>query len=187
MSILKYFLVTSLVFAGVVSAKSELNVTQLRAAAFMLKKAEQKSVSANTSSKTSSILEHDNCHPPYPKPEPPKPDTECITYVAGSYPSTDERVRAARACVGVYSLACVQYAAGSYPSFAERESAARSCSGIHDIECAQFVAGSYPSTSERLQAVEACRYADVTCVRQVAGSYPSFAERISAAKACGGN
>jgi len=186
MSILKIVLVSSLVFAGVVSAKSELNVTQLRAAAYLLKQLEKQPENSTLKVQSSANLEHDNCQTPPPY-QPPQPDTQCITYVAGSYPSADERVRAARACAGVYSLECVQYAAGSYPSFAERESAARSCSGVHDIACAQYVAGSYPSTSERTQAVEACRYASVDCVRQVAGSYPSFAERIAAAKACSGN
>lgn len=176
---IKIILISVLVFAGVVSAKSELNTTQLRAAAFLLKKAEQKSF------KTESLVEHlpPGCHDPV---TPPVPDSQCVTYVAGSYPTSDERIRAARACAGVYSLKCVQFAAGSYPTFSEREAAARSCSGVHDTACAEYVSGSYPTTSERTQAVEACRYASVECVRQVAGSYPTFSERIEAARACGG-
>lgn len=179
MSILKYLVMSSFVFAGVVSAKSELNITQLRAAAYLLKQSEKQSLNK----KTESFLEQEACQPPVT----PSPDGQCVSYVAGSYPTSDERLRAARACAGVYSLECVQYAAGSYPTFSERETAAQSCRGVYDVACAQYVAGSYPTTSERAQAVEACRYANVDCVKQVAGSYPTLAERIAAAKACSGN
>ena len=73
-----------LLAGSVVSAKSELNLTQSRAAAFLLKKAEAKSLFES--------LPND-CHPP-------SGTSECVQYVGGSYPSTDERLKAARACAG---------------------------------------------------------------------------------------
>lgn len=154
-------------------ASAELSSVQLKAADFLLKQIEApKKISIRESRPV--------CDEPAPI------GAGCVGFVGGSYPSSDERLRAARACAGVRDLACVQYVAGSYPSFSERETAARQCSGVDDTACVEFVAGSYPSRSERDQAAASCKYASVDCVRQVAGSYPSFSQRVAAAKACGG-
>ncbi|MBS1963704.1 MAG: hypothetical protein JST04_15925 [Bdellovibrionales bacterium] len=114
----------------------------------------------------------------------PPSTQDCIVFVAGSYPSSDERITAAKACVGNYGVTCAKWAAGSYPSFDERVTAARACRDNRTTECAVFVAGSYPSSDERLTAVRACGNADIACVKYVAGSYPSFDERVAAAKSC---
>jgi hypothetical protein len=117
---------------------------------------------------------------------PTSPSADCINFVAGSYPSSDEKLAAARACTGVSSVDCVKFIAGSYPSFDERVKAASACKNNVNLDCVQFVAGSYPSFDERTKAGLACENADVNCVKSVVGSYPNFNERVKAAQACGG-
>ena len=117
---------------------------------------------------------------------PNKINTDCITFVAGNYPSTDEKLAATRACVGNFNSECVKAVAGSYASTLEKLEAAKACRGNLSQECMSYVAGSYPSTNEKIQAAKACDGADVECVKYVAGSYPSSTEKIAAAKACGG-
>lgn len=115
------------------------------------------------------------------------PDLDCIKYVAGSYPTSEERSRAARACVGVSDMQAVNYIAGSYPSFSEREEAAYLSSRNLNLECTKFVAGSYPTLQERKNAAGVCHNVKFDCVQLVAGSYPTMTERMNAAKSCGGN
>ena len=117
---------------------------------------------------------------------PTKINTECIIFVAGNYPSADEKLAATRACVGNINSECVKALAGSYPITSERVNAAKACRGNLGQDCMLYVAGSYPTTDERLQAAKACDGADAECVKYVAGSYPSSSEKITAAKACGG-
>lgn len=112
---------------------------------------------------------------------------ECSEFVAGSYPNSDERLRAARACKANQDAECAKFVAGSYPNFDEREKAAKACKNNYGKDCAVFVAGSYPNSSERLAAAESCENAELDCVTFVAGSSPSLTERLEAAKACGGN
>lgn len=110
----------------------------------------------------------------------------CIEFVAGSYPTTNERKEAALSCVGNYGADCTIFLAGSYPTTRERQDAAKACKGNRGVECATFVAGLYPTSKERLDAVKACAHADVECVKYIAGSYPNTKQRLDAAKACGG-
>ncbi len=173
-------LVAVVLVGSIASAKQELGALEKRAAIFLLKQSTLKSQalkSAKFFSSQNEICEDDK----------PKPSSDCISYVAGSYPSTDERVRAARACAGNHGVSCATYVAGSYPSFSEREAAALACRNVSDLSCAKFVAGSYPSNSERVTAAKACKNASLECVKYTAGSYPSFSERVAAANACGGN
>jgi hypothetical protein len=118
----------------------------------------------------------------------PAPSTQaCITFVAGAYPSSDERIAAARACVGNYGDTCATWAAGAYPSYDVRVVAARACRNNLSTDCAAFVAGAYPSYDQRIAGVSACQNADFDCVKYVAGAYPSYDQRIAAAKSCAGN
>lgn len=60
---------------------------------------------------------------------PTKISADCISFVAGSYPRADEKLAAARACIGNISSDCAKVAAGSYPSPSERIAAAKACGG----------------------------------------------------------
>lgn len=176
MKLWKLVLLCTLLSGGLASAETlsdaaPLSEMQQKAAAFLLQKTQKSAIRES----------HPGCY------EPPASNAQCMQYVAGSYPTSDQRLEAARACAGVSNLGCVQYVAGSYPTFDGRVSAARSCVGVSDLSCAQYVAGSYPTSDQRETAAQACRYASVDCVRQVAGSYPTFDQRVAAAQACGGN
>jgi hypothetical protein len=111
---------------------------------------------------------------------------ECIVFVAGSYPSTSDRIDAVRACVGNYGDACAKYVSGSYPSKSDRIESARACRNNYNLDCATLVSGSYPSHAERLESVLACANVDVECLKFILGSYPSRSERLEAAKVCSG-
>lgn len=109
---------------------------------------------------------------------------ECIVFVSGAYSSSDQRIAAAKACIGNYGAECVKWVSGAYPSFDNRVAAAKSCRGNRAIDCAVFVAGSYASQEQRLAAVAACSDASVECVKYVAGAYASFEQRIESANTC---
>ena len=114
--------------------------------------------------------------------------TSCIEFVAGSYPTTNERLEAAKTCAGVYSGDCVKFVAGSYPTTSQRKDAALACRGVFAVECVEFVAGSYPTTTQKKEAAAACvNVVDGACVKYVAGSYPTRSQKIAAARACAGN
>ena len=170
-----------LVLGSFVSAKSELNLVQLKAAHFLYNKAVKQTAKSELSKKKNNLWKQDIiCD------QPSSIDGQCVKFVAGDYPSSDERVNAARACAGVQSVECVKFVAGNYPNSDERVNAAKTCAGVVDVECIKFVAGNYPNSDERNEAVLACKYASVDCVKEVAGNYPNFSERVAAAKACGG-
>lgn len=108
----------------------------------------------------------------------------CIEYVAGSFSRTEDRMAAARACVGNYGDACVKWAAGSFAELSDRLSAAKACRDNRTLDCAVYVAGSFASRGDRLSAAAACAGADVECVKYVAGDFASLEQRIAAAKSC---
>ncbi len=118
--------------------------------------------------------------------EPGKPNQVCSDYVGGSFPNQNEKIEAARACIGVTDMNCVKWAAGSFPNFQERADAARACRNS-SLDCAQFVGGSFPNTQERIQSATACQNSDLNCVKHILGSFPSFNEKVQAARACAGN
>ncbi len=118
--------------------------------------------------------------------QPPRPNSECIVFVTGNFPSTDDKLRAVRACAGNYNAVCAKYVAGNFPNFDERVAAAESCRNNIDTDCMKFVAGDFPSSDERKTAAMACRNASLDCVKYTAGNFPNFDERLSAARACGG-
>jgi hypothetical protein len=121
-------------------------------------------------------------------PEPgeckPPRSQACILFVAGSFPSSDVRIAAAKACVGNYGAECATWVAGSFSNFDTRVTAARVCRGARSVDCAQFVAGSFPSSDLRHAAAAACKDATVECVKFVAGDFASTDTRLAAAKAC---
>jgi hypothetical protein len=129
-----------------------------------------------------SVLERmgDRCEPVTPSGK------ECIEYVAGAYAGREDRLSAARACIGNRGLDCARYVAGDYASREDRVSAARSCSRVEGLDCAKYVAGDYASRSERSEAAQACKNSSLDCVKSVVGSYPSRSDRIRAARACAG-
>lgn len=116
----------------------------------------------------------------------PPSNGECINFVAGSYANQNERLEAARACVGNFGASCVTFTAGSYASFNERVASAKACRNNLNDACANFVAGSYSNLNERIGAASACANADVQCVKYTAGNYASYNDRVAAAKACSG-
>lgn len=164
-----------------VESKKVLSSIQLKAAQFLYQKANLQSSKKEESSKVSQLsIQQVICD------QPTHVSVECIRFVSGSYPTADDKIRAARSCSGVQKLECVTYVSGNYPSMSDRESSASSCSGVTDVGCVQFVSGSYPSLSDRIEAAASCKYSSLDCVKQVVGSYPTLAERVAAAKACGG-
>ena len=101
--------------AGPVFGSSEMSKFEKKAASFMLLKIKSlPSVSAHTGSPAAG-----NCTV--------GASLQCVEFVAGSYPSNDERLKAVRACRANQDSECVIYVAGSYPSFGEREDSAKSC------------------------------------------------------------
>jgi hypothetical protein len=151
---------------------------QDRAATFLLKKA-QGQLQIQSLRSQSLTRDFQQCHQPL--------STECIQFVAGNFPSDDERAAAARACVGNEDATCAKFVAGNYPTTDERVNAAKACRNNLGSACAEFVAGNYPTEDERINAAKACENADVECVKYTAGNYPTSDERLNAAKACGGN
>jgi hypothetical protein len=157
-------------------AKPNMSRIEQRAAIYLLKKAGAQSLN----------LQNRDIKPQHGACEQPS-SGECVSFVAGAYASSDQRLKAARACAGNSGPECVKFVAGSYASFDQREDAAISCKNNLGDACVQFVAGGYASTDQRIQAGLACANADAECVKQVAGNYASTDQRIEAAKACGGN
>jgi len=115
------------------------------------------------------------------------PAADCISYVAGSYSSQSDRIKAASACIGNRGVECAKYVAGDYESMDSRVASARSCSHVRDLACVKFVAGDYATSSDRNEAAQASKNSNFECVKSVIGSYLTRSDRISAAKACAGN
>ncbi|MGE0614638.1 MAG: hypothetical protein AB7P04_03280 [Bacteriovoracia bacterium] len=174
------------VFSGAAMAKPKLSLPEIqrRAATYHLQKAEQAELSAvgllDVEITSGDEEENDRCRPSR------SPSPACMDYVAGSFPTTDDRLEAARICAGTRDLVCAEYVAGAFPTKETRIGAVQVCRGNQGIACAEFVSGSFPTSGTRKQAVEACRWADVECVKAVAGSFPTSDTRLAAARACGG-
>ncbi|MGZ6399689.1 MAG: hypothetical protein ACXWQ0_19225, partial [Bdellovibrio sp.] len=96
-------------FSNLVLAKPAMNTYELRAASYILKKASSREFTFQTQSLSAP---NEICHPVN--------TIDCVQYVAGQYASSDERLQAARACIGNNGLSCVQYVAGNYASFADK-------------------------------------------------------------------
>lgn len=110
---------------------------------------------------------------------------ECAEWVAGSYPTYDQRLNSLKACQGVIILDCPKWVAGSYPTFDQRINASQACNRINNMKCPEWVAGSYPTFDQRVAATKACiKVESDECPKWAAGNYPTFDQRINSAISC---
>jgi hypothetical protein len=170
------------------SAQLSKKALENRAAVYLLNKTEMRTSNQNIRSfalnrqvdSSLELVDRDRCQEPEPI------DMSCVTFVAGNWPSSEQRAEAARACVGNPSDSCVKFVAGSWPDFDLRVKSAKACRNNTSLACAEWVAGNWPSTEQRLAAAIACDHVDLDCAKFTAGNWPSNDQRLEAARACSG-
>lgn len=117
MPFIKFIIVIlTLALGNSVYAKSSMTQYEAKAAKFLLQKKHQQF------SQLSTVLSNPNeiCYV--------KNNLDCIQFVAGSYPSSQQKLEAAKACHSA-DVECVKYVAGSYPSSEQLIAAAKACGG----------------------------------------------------------